>query len=88
MTTTTRRQRNGPAGDTTPARGRRNCGTTKGTDNTAPIVTPGVVDLDDVRPAALDAWRKACAYMRERGVAPLPPEHVIRALRRRGWWPR
>ncbi|MBO2439812.1 hypothetical protein [Actinomadura nitritigenes] len=44
-----------------------------------------VAELDDVRPAALRAWASACHHLREHGLIPLPPAHVVRALRRRGW---
>lgn len=47
----------------------------------------GVAELDDVRPGALRAWAAACHQMARAGVPPLPPPHVIRALKRRGWWP-
>ncbi|WP_329249495.1 hypothetical protein OG417_03245 [Actinoallomurus sp. NBC_01490] len=43
--------------------------------------------LDDVRTPALRAWASACWSLAEAGVRPLPPRHVERALRRRGWWP-
>ena len=45
-----------------------------------------VADLDDLRPGPLAAWRDACLHLASRGLPPLPPEHVRRALVRRGWW--
>lgn len=45
-----------------------------------------VVHLDDLRPAALRAWAAACHHLRSLELPPLPPPHVVRALRRRGWW--
>ena len=47
-----------------------------------------VADLGDLRPAALRAWAAACWHLALLGLPPLPPPHVVRALRRRGWWPR
>ncbi|WP_433138697.1 hypothetical protein ACQPZ8_37425 [Actinomadura nitritigenes] len=46
-----------------------------------------VAELDDIRPPALRAWASACWHLGECGLMPLPPAHVVRALRRRGWLP-
>lgn len=45
-----------------------------------------VADLADLQPVALRAWASACHHLRSRRLPPLPPEHVRRALARRGWW--
>lgn len=47
-----------------------------------------IIDLDDRRPAVLRSWAAACRHLTDRGLPPLPPAHVHRALTRRGWWPR
>lgn len=51
------------------------------------ITSHRVALLDDLRPSALRAWASACHTLAEAGVRPLPPRHVERALKRRGWWP-
>ncbi len=45
-----------------------------------------VTRLDDIRPAQLQAWASACYHLFSCGLTPLPPSHVVAALRRRGWW--
>ncbi len=45
-----------------------------------------VTRLDDIRPAQLQAWASACYHLINCGLTPLPPSHVVAALRRRGWW--
>jgi hypothetical protein len=43
-----------------------------------------VARLEDMR--QLMAWAIACEHLRACGLEPIPPDYVVRALKRRGWW--
>ncbi len=45
---------------------------------------PNVAHLEDAR--QLYAWACAVHHLTGLGLTPIVPEHVARALRKRGWW--
>ena len=71
-----------------PSEKRNAPGTSRGAHRPAwgEVSATRVADLGDLRPAALRAWAAACWHLALLGLPPLPPPHVARALRRRGWW--